>query len=128
MDEEQIEENVETEKKKKFEWVKKPLKFPVVKKILKLLIYAIIFMVVLNWTGCVSFKINFLQREKTRYTSDAIREELVKIGELATLQYNYTIVSDLVYTNKTAWIFSNEDRLIYSIDGIIKLGINCEKL
>ena len=107
MDEEQIEENVETEKKKKFEWVKKPLKFPVVKKILKLLIYAIIFMVVLNWTGCVSFKINFLQREKTRYTSDAIREELVKIGELATLQYNYTIVSDLVYTNKTAWIFSN---------------------
>ena len=128
MDEEQIEENVETEKKKKFEWVKKPLKFPVVKKILKLLIYAIIFMVVLNWTGCVSFKINFLQREKTRYTSDAIREELVKIGELATLQYNYTIVSDLVYTNKTAWIFSNEDRLIYSIDGIIKLGIDCEKL
>lgn len=88
----------------------------------------VIMNVITFFRGCSDFNFDFFQREKTGYSSDAIREELVKIGELATLQYNYTIVSDLVYTNKTSWIFSSEDRLIYSIDGVIKLGIDCSGL
>lgn len=108
-------------------WIKQNLALPAAKKIMKFVVFAVAIIVFASYSGCIRFKWNFFQREKT-YTSDTIREELVKIGELATLQYNYTIVSDLVYTNKTAWIFSNEDRLIYSIDGIIKLGIDCNNL
>lgn len=109
-------------------WIKRKLAIPAAKKTIKYIIVTIVAIEIANYSGCISLKWQFFQREKTSYTSDAIREELVKIGELATLQYNYTIVSDLVYTNKTAWIFSNEDRLIYSIDGVIKLGIDCNNL
>lgn len=109
-------------------WIKRNLVKPAVKKTIKYVAVASVIFGFATYSGCISFNMKIFQREKTSYTSDAIREELVKIGELATLQYNYTIVSDLVYTNKTAWIFSNEDRLIYSIDGIIKLGIDCTNL
>lgn len=65
--------------------------------------------------------------KKTEKTSNVIREEVVKIGELASLEYNYTKLAKRVVSSKISQMlpFISDDELFYSFDGVIKLGIDC---
>ena len=72
-----------------------------------------------------------------KLSGEEIKGELVKIGELATMEYNYTHVSTLskqkainvasVYSIELPWSWANST-LVYSVDGCIKFGYNFEDI
>lgn len=66
--------------------------------------------------------------EKPEKTTDTIREEIVKIGELASLEYNYTKLSQRTIGSDSINPFHSDEKLLYTFDGVIKMGIDCTQI
>lgn len=87
-----------------------------------------IILVLFTIKGCVDIVKPLVYTKEEARTSDTIREQLVDIGELATLEYNYTKVVQRQVTEKYFYIISDTNNQLYSFDGVIKVGIDCKDL
>lgn len=79
-------------------------------------------------TGIIGGVQKFFYTKDDVSTNDTIREQLVEIGELATLEYNYTKVVQRKVSEKYLNVISREANQLYSFDGVIKVGIDCGSL
>lgn len=78
--------------------------------------------------GLISGINDFIHTKEVTGKTDTIREELIDIGELAALEYNYTKVVQKRISEKYLSVFSKEADQLYSFDGTIKIGIDCSDL
>lgn len=84
--------------------------------------------VISSVTGIIGGMQKILYTKDDVSTNDTIREQLVEIGELATLEYNYTKVVQRKVSEKYLNVISREANQLYSFDGVIKVGIDCGSL